>query len=192
MKFVKTQATRIRNLLFTKNGRDLARVQALLDQLDYDFNQFELMHFVGHIENCRRKGIHLLPIECDPALFGIWLSGDEVEYIFYNAFVQPIHQVHIVLHEIGHMLLGHEKRPIKNILPSDMVAEWKLYGMTGRARYAPTDDAHADAEEQETEHFVYLVQQRTMRANRLAELTRESSSIELLRPITDTMGYTQP
>lgn len=191
MNFVKILRMRIRNLRFSTTEPEKDRVQTLLDQLHYDFNHFQLDHFIDHIAAQRRKPIVCLAMPLDPTLFGVWISGSGQEYIFYNAFVQPIHQVHIVLHEIGHMLLDHQKRPIASILPPQMIAQLNMQGLAGRARFAPSDGVHEDVEEQESERFVYLVQRYTMCANRLTELTGESSSIERLKPITDTMGYTR-
>lgn len=166
------------------------KVQYVLYALAYDFNEFELSHFVKHIGIYREKPIQLVPFPFTPTLFGVWVLAEMRDYIFYNACVQPIHQTHIILHEIAHMLLNHQRRRIDDVLPSELLRELGANGAMGRLRIAPTSDIHADEEEQESERFVYLIQRQLMRANRLAELTAESSSIPRLKPITDAMGYT--
>lgn len=42
-------------------------------------------------------------------MFGMWLSGEDqpVEFIFYNSQASPSHRVHIQLHELAHILMGH-------------------------------------------------------------------------------------
>lgn len=43
-----------------------------------------------------------------PGPFGMWLSLDSEDVIFYQQETSPLHQLHIVLHEVGHMIAGHD------------------------------------------------------------------------------------
>ncbi|MQS09044.1 hypothetical protein [Streptomyces alkaliphilus] len=43
----------------------------------------------------------------DNELCGLWVELDSADYIFHEASTSPLHRDHIVLHEISHMLLGH-------------------------------------------------------------------------------------
>ncbi|MEE1753160.1 hypothetical protein [Streptomyces sp. SP18CS02] len=66
-------------------------------------------------ELCRRLGEHrgkpirlipwALPI---PGPFGLWMSRPAEENIFYQAETTRVHQDHIILHEIGHILADHQ------------------------------------------------------------------------------------
>ncbi|WP_328301817.1 hypothetical protein OG389_31005 [Streptomyces sp. NBC_00435] len=38
---------------------------------------------------------------------GLWVGTASVDYVFYEAQTTPLHREHIVLHEIGHILFGH-------------------------------------------------------------------------------------
>jgi hypothetical protein len=38
---------------------------------------------------------------------GLWLGTDAADFVFYERRTAPLHQEHIILHEIGHMLFGH-------------------------------------------------------------------------------------
>ena len=42
-----------------------------------------------------------------PGPFGVWLATDKADYIVYQSQTTRVHQDHIVLHEIGHILAGH-------------------------------------------------------------------------------------
>lgn len=44
----------------------------------------------------------------DPQLTGVWLATTEADYVFYESQTPPIHQRHILLHELGHLWLGHQ------------------------------------------------------------------------------------
>ncbi|MET8679677.1 hypothetical protein ABZW18_19405 [Streptomyces sp. NPDC004647] len=55
--------------------------------------------------------IHLVPMSLDGVVSGMTATTDDGFWIFYELKTSPWHQVHIVLHEIGHLLLGHEQDP---------------------------------------------------------------------------------
>ncbi|MCQ4079764.1 hypothetical protein NGB36_03930 [Streptomyces sp. RB6PN25] len=66
-------------------------------------------------ELCRKLGEHRgkpirlvpwsLPI---PGPFGLWMSRPDEEAIFYQKETTRVHQDHIILHEIGHILADHQ------------------------------------------------------------------------------------
>ncbi|MGW7004560.1 hypothetical protein ACWGCW_17500 [Streptomyces sp. NPDC054933] len=71
---------------------------------------FDLEEFCSSIAEQRGRPLHLLPLDgpMDPHLpCGIWLGLDVADIVFYEASAADILKVHIVLHEIAHMLLGH-------------------------------------------------------------------------------------
>ncbi|MFC5919079.1 hypothetical protein [Streptomyces pulveraceus] len=39
---------------------------------------------------------------------GLWLSTETDDHIFFETRTSPLHQEHIVLHEIGHLLFDHQ------------------------------------------------------------------------------------
>lgn len=43
-----------------------------------------------------------------PGPFGLWIATASADYIFYQAETTRVHQEHIILHEVGHILAGHE------------------------------------------------------------------------------------
>ncbi|WP_284741700.1 hypothetical protein [Amycolatopsis sp. RTGN1] len=65
-------------------------------------------------ELCRRLGeVRGKPIELvahaipEPGPFGAWITSPRAEYIFYQKNTSRLHQDHIILHELGHILAGH-------------------------------------------------------------------------------------
>ncbi|OSP41394.1 hypothetical protein B7767_21070 [Streptomyces sp. 13-12-16] len=65
-------------------------------------------------ELCRRLGEHrgrpirLLPYSLPiPGPFGMWLATESTDYILYQRETSRIHQDHIILHEVGHILANH-------------------------------------------------------------------------------------
>ncbi|MEU6918489.1 hypothetical protein [Streptomyces olindensis] len=66
-------------------------------------------------ELCRRLGEHrgkpirLIPWDLPvPGPFGIWISRPDEDDIFYQRETTRVHQDHIILHEIGHILADHQ------------------------------------------------------------------------------------
>jgi len=164
-------------------------VRRALDDLAYDFDRFELAHFVDYVAHVHTKPITVLSLPMSPVLHGAWVSSQRQEFIIVNTLVQPIHRTHIVLHEIAHLLLCHQARRITHVLPPELLRELESSEPSGRLRLAPSAKAQIDVDEQEAERFVYLIQDRVTPIQRLQELTCESSSIPRLKPITDAMGY---
>lgn len=65
-------------------------------------------------ELCRRLGelrgtpIRLIPWALPiPGPFGVWMSRPHEECIFYQEETTRLHQDHIILHEVGHILADH-------------------------------------------------------------------------------------
>ncbi|MEV4721952.1 hypothetical protein AB0J94_32600 [Micromonospora noduli] len=64
----------------------------------------------GHISAARQRPLHLHPLTMagtPGAPGGMWIETQAADHIFYNGDTRPLHQQHIILHEIGHMLCRH-------------------------------------------------------------------------------------
>lgn len=192
MKFVKTFVMKRKTQLESpKTSNKGDTVQDVLDALAYNFSQFKLHHFVDHIAQIHNRRIFVVPFPFTSTIFGVWVHATIGDYILCNNTLQPIHQTHIVLHEIAHILLEHRRQRIDDVLPPELLQQIGESNVMGRLRVAQVMKNCHNEEEEESELFVYLIQRQLMQANRLAELTGESSSIPQLKPITDAMGYTE-
>jgi hypothetical protein len=83
------------------------RARARLASIDYDFGHFTLDGFARWLGNRRGRQIVFLPRHMPGTLFGAWLAGSDTDYVFYEANTHPLHQAHIRLHEMAHMLCDH-------------------------------------------------------------------------------------
>lgn len=86
-----------------------AHVQAILSEIEreYDLATFSLDTFVQWVEQKRNRPIELVPLRLSAAVSGGWLQLMEKDFLFYEAETLAVHQVHIQLHELSHMLCGH-------------------------------------------------------------------------------------
>lgn len=57
----------------------------------------------------RGRPIRLVPYALPvPGPFGVWLATASADYILYQQETSKIHQDHIILHEVGHILADHQ------------------------------------------------------------------------------------
>jgi len=65
--------------------------------------------FAAGLERQRQRPIWLRPFASAPGCpCGIWVGTASADYIYHEAGTSPFHATRIALHEIAHMLLGHE------------------------------------------------------------------------------------
>ncbi|WP_410597078.1 hypothetical protein [Amycolatopsis sp. lyj-23] len=90
-------------------------------------NELDIRPPLDVVELCRRVGerrgkpirllAHSIPV---PGPFGVWISTRPADYILYQRETSKPHQNHIILHELGHLLAGHESDPCDD----DLLAEF--------------------------------------------------------------------
>ena len=83
--------------------------EKVLAELDYDFRDFSIDHFIHWVEQKKGRKILLTPFDFSIGSFGTWFTDDEEpkEYIFYRNNIPSIYQIHNQLHELAHFLLDH-------------------------------------------------------------------------------------
>src|SRR5262249_36058277 len=71
---------------------------------------FDLSVFCSYVAARRGRSLRLHPLPqryADGAPCGLWLGTDQADPIFYASGTGQLHQQHIILHEIGHVLCDH-------------------------------------------------------------------------------------
>jgi hypothetical protein len=59
----------------------------------------------------RGRPIFLIEEDMPPDCSGLWVWTDTDDIIMYDRRTSRVHQQHIILHEIGHLLAGHDAVP---------------------------------------------------------------------------------
>lgn len=162
------------------------KARLLLDKWDFDFSQFTMSDFVGWIERRKDRKIIFIEWEMPPGMFGAWLSdADEpVEYIFIEKSVPSMHQTHIQLHELSHILLEHttiqlSKNKMKTLLHQAINKPDMLDNALLRA------SANHEMEE-EAETLAALIQYQVIQHEKLQQLM--VSSQEGIGDYFDSLG----
>lgn len=86
--------------------RQVRRILAGLDVPD----PFDLRAFCASVAALRGRDLHLHQLPragADGTACGLWLATDKADHVFYAAGTGWLHQQHIILHEIGHILCDH-------------------------------------------------------------------------------------
>jgi hypothetical protein len=165
------------------------RILQMIQYLEYDFRQFTLPHFVTHLSRRRRRDILVNSYPFEPELHGLWVRAETADYVITNSLAHPIHQVHNVLHELGHILLQHPCQDLSAVLPPPILA--LVNGGGAQPAYGLLRKIELDytPQEVEAEVLVRQLQRRIIFADRLEQLTGQSSSLEPLTPFTRSLGY---
>lgn len=143
----------------------MRRCRAVTDTLTLPdpFDVGELCRAVGER---RGRPIVLAPLTTTGGPCGLWLKTADLDFIFHETGTSALHQNHIVLHELGHVLLDQHQAEslddemIRQLFPDlDPAA---VRSALGRTRYTAV-------EEQEAEVFAHLVLARVRPVERVPE-----------------------
>jgi hypothetical protein len=71
---------------------------------------FDLDAFCLEVETRRGRRLLRRPVPglSSHAPCGLWIGTPRADHVFYDAGTSPLHAEHIVLHELAHILSGHQ------------------------------------------------------------------------------------
>lgn len=156
------------------------RLLAAVESLDLP-DPFDINELTRRVADQRGRPITLRAMRIGASgPSGLWIALRDADLICYEAETNAVHQAHIVLHELGHMLCGHSSAGAS----PDSVLRFLL----------PTLDpavvtrvlhrgAHGDDEEREAEQFATLVRERAGQLPVLAPTVLPTQDADLLRRI---------
>jgi hypothetical protein len=87
------------------------RCAAILRDLGVD-RSLTLEELRARVEELRGRPLVLRELPEQAAATGacgLWLGTEDADYVFYETRTAPLHQEHIILHEIGHVLCDHHR-----------------------------------------------------------------------------------
>lgn len=157
------------------------RMKALFAEIEaqYDFSQFTMEGFRRWLEQRRGRKIICMPWDMPPCMSGAWLTSNKVDFIFYEQSTALIHQVHIQLHEIAHMLCGHPTVKI-GVRQTNMLFRQIVAQSTNQESHSLLlRSTHSDEIELEAETLASFIQENVLRHKRLQELSKSIPAPDL-------------
>jgi IrrE N-terminal-like domain len=149
-------------------------VSAIIDTFAYQWETFEIQHFVNFIAGNVHRTIRIVSVDCAPGISAVWIHMATCEFIFVRAAAAPVLQTHSILHEIGHIVLGHRGYHI----PDEQRQDWI------QSIAANKSSIMDKTEEQEAEHFAVTVYMRARLARR--RLQETTTAFAAFRPLIDS------
>jgi hypothetical protein len=124
---------------------------------------FDLNALLDQLETDRGRPIELVPFSTTAPgkPCGIWVGTNRRDLIYHEEATSLLHQDHIILHEIGHMVCGHTGTALSNadqvrsLLLTDAVRD-QVGTVLGRGAYTTV-------EEQEAELIATMIMERATR-----------------------------
>jgi hypothetical protein len=86
----------------------IRRRAAIVAELDFP-EPFDLAEFASRLGRQRGRPLRLFPVAfATDRPCGRWIATTEADYVYYETGTTPFHATTIALHEIAHLLLGHQ------------------------------------------------------------------------------------
>ncbi|MGH3797691.1 MAG: hypothetical protein ACRDSP_22705 [Pseudonocardiaceae bacterium] len=104
----------------------------------------------------RGRPIHLVPYPIPvPGPFGLWICATDADWILYQLQTTAVHQAHIVLHEVGHILADHGSDDTDDTVWATLMPHIPPEVIRGALRRSGYDEAH----EREAELVATIIQE---------------------------------
>lgn len=105
--------------------------------------------FLETLARQRGRRIELVPMSVNTsAPCGVLAATDQADYVFYTTETSALHQEHILLHEIGHLLCGHAgSAELDAVVPSALMPNLSpelIRRVLGRTTYAEEQEREAE------------------------------------------------
>ncbi len=158
-----------------------ARMIQQIEGWGYDFSRFDIAGFTAWVAARRGRPIRVVPMPLPPELFGAWIEGDTADYIFYEDEPLHVHTVHILLHELSHILLGHKTVHVcSDLITTAQPAQASENAQASRSLNGLFRQVgYADEQEIEAETLSSLIQHRVYQQAGLAALSHAGQGSDM-------------
>ncbi|WUI04127.1 hypothetical protein OHR68_20790 [Spirillospora sp. NBC_00431] len=111
---------------------------------------FDLEDFIGRLERRRSRPVRLIASKLPSGVIcGAWIRTARTDYIYYEEGTTGVHKQHIILHEIGHMLLDHKASSLARSSVADLLLPdldpALVKSVLGRTSYSSKEEVEAEA-----------------------------------------------
>ena len=109
---------------------------------------FDAHAFSADLASRRGRPIYLHPIASRDGPWGLWVATPSADFIFFEEATSPLHQQHIILHELSHLVCDHTPLPVTDpalhelLLPN--LAPGAIQRVLRRVAYSNEDEREAE------------------------------------------------
>jgi hypothetical protein len=108
---------------------------------------FDVHAFCRSLGARRGRPIHLCPVNTPTGPCGLWIALPTADYIFHEDQTSRLHQEHIILHELAHLIWEHKPtlvldHEVARLLPD--LDPQMLRRILARTRYSALEEQHAE------------------------------------------------
>lgn len=123
------------------------RCEARLRELDLP-DPFDVRAFRDRLAARRGRPILLCAARSDLGPCGLWVAGPSLDVVFYEAVTSPLHQDHIVLHELCHLACDHHALPLSEAALAELLCphldQSVVQHVLPRAAYSSDEEREAE------------------------------------------------
>ncbi|MFC1975560.1 hypothetical protein ACFLXQ_04070 [Chloroflexota bacterium] len=132
------------------------RIKRKLDRHNYDFSEFSMESFVRCVEAGRGRRIKFLATVLPPGYYRGWVidQDEPVEYICYDKNLSQLHQQHVKLHELAHIICGHKTLPLTDSQMKQLLEN----GGDLSAIVCRSNELQSEKDEREAEMMAAMIQ----------------------------------
>ncbi|WP_257032334.1 MULTISPECIES: hypothetical protein [unclassified Streptomyces] len=121
-----------------------------------------------------------------PGPFGVWLATTSADYILYQQETSKIHQDHIILHEVGHILADHQSDEADDEFWRQMTPDLSLEAVKRALRRTSYDQDH----EREAELVATIILEWASVLDRVTPRRSNNPSVQLVQTaLGDRQGW---
>lgn len=150
------------------------RMRSLLETIDYDFERFSLPSFCLWLEEITGKQLLFKAAELPLKIFGAWITSPSHDLVIYQKNTNPLHRQHIILHELCHILCGHQTVQITD---QELLKLVPLPQTVPKVLCRSADPDLMQQQDQEVELLVELIVQKRLSTDARQRLSRRLEQI---------------
>ncbi|MFF3916369.1 regulator component [Streptomyces sp. NPDC001852] len=125
------------------------RCQSILDALDAP-KVYSFEAICRWVEELRERPLILRELPSQAAVAGacgLWIGTDDADYVFHEVRTARIHQDHIVLHELAHIICDHNRVESNGNVFGEMLSDLQphmIKRLMGRTSYTTNEEQEAE------------------------------------------------
>jgi hypothetical protein len=109
---------------------------------------FDLERFCALLAERRGRPLHVRPVAAGLGPHGFWAATTSADYVFYAEETSPLHRLHIILHELAHIVCAHRPPRLEDVpFPTDLFSDLDpetVRLLLQRAAYSTEEEREAE------------------------------------------------